>query len=147
RNLGTQSWVGFFGEPDWNPVFALGESTTTSFIATCDNLLDEHLCFAPPVTAKADQPYRLACRGVLLSLPGPIARRVSDAAVVNDLRPAEPRRWWPGPGAPRFRPFVFNQVSDFETVVPLEAFFRGSYWNAIENGTDWVTVSDAKAHS
>jgi hypothetical protein len=137
RNLGTDGWVGFCGEPDWNPVFAFREATGPCSIATCDNLLDEHLMFNPPSSAKGA--YHLSCAGVLLALPGTITDHLVERAAFNDLCPEPFHR--------RLRPFCLNELCDFERRVPLDTYFRGTFWRVPENGEDWATVSDEHARS
>jgi len=136
RNLGTNGWVGFFGEPDWNPVFALQEASSPCSIATCDNLLDEHLCFDQAVGAAGGE---FRCQGMLLALPGPVATAVSERATFNELNAT--------PFESHLRPFCLNRLGDFESAIPLADYYRGQYWNVPENGADWATVSDERARS
>jgi len=137
RNLGTDGWVGFFGETDWNPLFAFQETSSPCSIATCDNLLDEHLCFYPSPTAKGA--YRLSCRGMLLALPGKVADRIVQSATFNELKPEPLQR--------QMRPMCLNHLCDFEKPIALDSYFRGLAWRVPENGDEWVTVSDEKAFS
>lgn len=146
RNLGSNGWLGFLGEPDWNPIFALGEASWPCTLSTCDNLLDEHFCFAPAPAPPGNEQI-LTCRGALLALPGAVADRLIERATVNDLLADQPNPAWPHCGSPRLRPFCLNQLCDFENSIPLDEYYRGQYWCAIENGEEWATLSDEKAHS
>jgi hypothetical protein len=74
-----------------------------------------------------------------LALPGTLAQPLIERATFNDLL-ADPFH-------SRLRPFCLNQLSDFETPVALDAYFRGQYWLAQENGEDWAAFSDEQAHS
>lgn len=131
RNLGANGWLGCLGEPDWNPLFALGEASQPCRLATCDCLLDEHFYFEPASS--------LTCAGTLLALPGALANRLIKRASFNELS-ADPFNR-------RLRPFGLNQFCDFETPVALDAYYRGQYWAVAENGDAWATVSDEQAHS
>lgn len=146
RNLGANGWLGFLGEPDWNPVFALSAASRPCTLSTCDNLLDEHFCFAPAPAQPGNEDI-LTCRGALLALPGAVADRLIERAAVNDLLADQPNPAWPYSVSPRLRPFNLNQLSDFENSIALDEYYRGQYWYAIENGEEWAALSDEKAHS
>ncbi|MBI4025439.1 MAG: hypothetical protein HY360_10700 [Verrucomicrobia bacterium] len=145
RNLGTNGWLGFFGEPDWNPIYALNEASRPCTVATCDNLLDEHFCFAPPPAMNGE--YVFSCQGALLALPGQVADQLLEHAAFNELLADQPNPAWPYSVSPRLRPFNLNQLCDFENSIPLDGYYRGQYWFAAENGGEWAAISGEKAHS
>ncbi len=160
RNLGTDGWLGFLGERDWNPVFALRSASQPCASITCDNLLDEHLHFQEASSLDASGNYRWKSEGALFSLPGHVAERLVADSKPNDLATelAYPERigkdWSANypvdpslPRNPKLCAFMMNRVSDFENALPLTSYYRGQFWPAQLCVEGWVSITTAKAHS
>lgn len=160
RQIGRDGWLGMLGERDWNPVYALESASQDCASITCPNLLDEHLHFKGEPARDDTGQHVWHNRGALLSLPGTVADQLVQQAAVNDLdtKQAYPDRVVGGwlvdcpvdPTKPRdlrLCEFSLNKLSDFETTIPHDVYFRGNYWPAVADVEHWAMITTEQAHT
>ena len=136
RTIAQGGWIGWFGEPDENPVMDVIESSPPTFSFTCTTWYDEHVSFEWPALARmAPGPFRATAKVRV--------RWVDKAQGEAMLKDAV---WFSGEPSRTMSPFVQGVVNDCEEPMRPGVLLVADKWNLGGAGS-WDRAVGRSGHS